>query len=100
MSIMLLIAAIVIEVENQNYMTIVVGGSETVLTFDFAHHNGPYFASKGISDQDEPLMTCYLNFNHHTEFPRKYVIPLADGVEAVKEFARSGELPACVQWQE
>ena len=75
-----------IEAPNKNAMTIVVGSSETVLSFDSADRNPPYFASKGASDQDEPVMTCYLNFAHHTEFPRRYVIPLKDGIEAVNQF--------------
>jgi len=37
---------------------------------------------------------------HHTEFPRKYVIPLADGVKAVRQFLDSGDFPTCINWEE
>lgn len=94
------LGAIVIEAPNKNSMTMVVGGSETVLSFDFADRNPPYLASKGISEQDQPMMTCYLIFAHHTEFPRKYVIPLKDGIEALKQFVSSGELPTCIAWRD
>jgi hypothetical protein len=94
------LGAIVIEASNKDSVTIVVGNSETVLSFDSADRNPPYYASKGVSNEDEPVMTCYLNFAHHTEFPRRYVIPLKDGIAAIKQFVRSGELPTCIAWQE
>lgn len=94
-----LLGVIIIEAVNKNSITMAVGSStETVLGFDYSH--GPYYASKGISNEVEPVMTCYLTFAHHTEFPRKFVIPVADGVEAVKEFIGSGELPTCITWEE
>lgn len=94
-----LLGVIIIEAANKNSITMVVGSStETVLGFDYG--DGPYYASKGISNEVEPVMTCYLTFAHHTEFPRKFVIPVADGVEAVKEFIGSGELPTCITWEE
>ena len=94
-----LLGVIIIEAANKNSITMLVGSStETVLGFDYRH--GPYYASKGISNEVEPVITCYLTFAHHTEFPRKFVIPVADGVEAVKEFIGSGELPTCITWEE
>ena len=95
-----MLAAIGIKAGNGNEMTIVVGGEETVLSFNFGHLDPPYYASKGNSDEDQPVMTCYLNFKHHTEFPRKSVIPIAGGIAAVKEFLGTGELPDCVKWEE
>ena len=94
------LGAILIEAANKNSMTMVVGSSETVLSFDYGHGNPPYYASKGNSDEDEPVITCYLSFAHHTEFPRKFVIPLMDGIGAVKQFVGSGELPTCITWEE
>ena len=37
---------------------------------------------------------------HHTEFSRKNVIPLADGVKAVRQFLGSNGLPTCINWEE
>ena len=70
----------------------VVGGQETVLGFGSGDLNANY-ASKGASDAVEPVMTCYFMMWHHSEFPRKYVIPVADGVKAVHQFLDSGDLP-------
>jgi len=95
-----MLGAILMETDNGNVLTMVVGGEETVLAFDYGHRNPPYYASRGASDEVDPLMTCYLTFQHHTEFPRKYVIPLADGVKAVRQFLDSGDLPTCINWDE
>ena len=93
-----LLGAVLIEAANGNVISIVVGGEETVLTFDSSDQR--YYASRGTSDADEPIMTCFLTMQHHTEFPRKYVIPVADGVQAVRQFLNSGDLPTCITWEE
>jgi Immunity protein Imm1 len=95
-----ILGAVLIEADNGDAMTMVVGGDETVLSFDYGHQNSPYYASKGASNEDDPIMTCYLTFQHHTEIPRKYVIPFADGVKAVRQFLDSGGLPTCINWEE
>jgi len=41
-----LLTAITLESGNGNALTIALGGTETVLSFD--RENGPYFASKGL----------------------------------------------------
>ena len=61
---------------NGNVITMVVGGDETVLGFDYGHRNPPYYSSRGPSNGEEPILSCQLTFQHHTEFPRKYVIPI------------------------
>ena len=93
------LGAILIEADTGNLITMVVGGEETVLGFDYGNQ-GFYYASRGTSDADAPLMTCFLTMQHHTEFPRKYVIPVGDGVKAVKQFLDSGDLPTCINWEE
>jgi hypothetical protein len=95
-----MLGAISIEADNGNVIVMVVGDEETVLGFDYGHQNPPCYASRGASSEDNPLMTCYLTFQHHTEFPRKYVIPFADGVKAVRQFVNSGDLPTCINWEE
>lgn len=89
-----------IKSENSNEVGIVVGSEETVLTFGYAHRNPPYYVSKGTVDEDDAIMTCYVTFNHHTEFPRRYVISFAEGLKAVREFIESGGLPTCIEWTE
>ena len=78
----------------------IVCGGETVLGFEYGHLDPAYYASKGQSDGDEPRLTCFLTFEHHTEFQRRYVIAYADGVKAVAEFLDSGNLPTCINWEE
>lgn len=95
-----LLSVVVLYAENGNSITMVVGGSETVLGFDYGHRNPPYYASKGESDDDEPTLTCFLTFQHHTEFPRRSVIPYANGMNAVAEFFDPGTLPTSITWEE
>ena len=92
------LAAVLIEAANGNVITMVVGGDETVLGFDYGHHNPPYYSSRGPSNADEPILTCRLTFQHHTQFPRKYVIPIAEGMKAVREFLHPDDLPPCITW--
>jgi len=93
--------AVRMEAENGNVLIMVVGGDETVLSFDdYNDHDLRCYASRGASDADKPIMTCYLAMHHHTEFPRKNVIPLSDGAKAVRQFLDSGGLPTCISWEE
>ena len=94
-----ILGAVRIEADNGTTITMVVGGNETVLGFDYGEPNPRHYASRGTSDADAPMMTCYLTMQHHTEFPRKYVIPVADGVKAVHQFLDSGDLPPCIKWE-
>jgi Immunity protein Imm1 len=93
------LGAVLLEGGNGNAMTMVVGGDETVLGFDYGEPNPRHYASRGASDADAPTMICYFTMQHHTEFPRKYVIPVADGVDAVHQFLDSGDLPTCIKWE-
>lgn len=81
-------------------LSIAVGKHETVLGFTSAGGNPPYNASKGTSNEIEPLFTAFVSLRHHTEFPRKYVIPWAIGINAAREFAETGERPTSIAWQE
>jgi hypothetical protein len=95
-----LLGAILLEVENGNVMMMVVGSEKTVLGFDYDGQGGLNYATEGRSNEAEPIMTCFLHFQHHTEFPRRYVIPLEDGMRAATQFLDSGELPTLVSWEQ
>jgi hypothetical protein len=95
-----LLNLVFLEAENGDFLGLVVGGEETVLCFDFGHGDPPYYASRGASSNIEPLLTCYLSLEHHTEFPRKNVIPAAEGRLAAHEFLKAGALPQCIEWEE
>ena len=89
-----------LEKANGNNLSFVVGGDETVLSFIYGHRNPPYYASRGAQASTHPIVTCYVGLVHHTEFPRKYVIPFAQGLIAAHEFAESGALPQSMEWIE
>jgi hypothetical protein len=95
-----LLNIISIEADNGNYLTLVVGGDETVLGFNYAHQDPPYYASKGKDESDEPVMTAYVALRHHTEFPRRWVISMKEGLLAVQEFCETSELPRRIEWTE
>lgn len=89
-----------IEAENGNNLSLVVGGRQSTAAFNYAHGDPPYLASKGLSDDDDPVLTCYGSLHHHTEFPRKWVIPIAAARLAAREFFELGALPTCIEWVE
>jgi hypothetical protein len=91
---------VIIESNKGNRLLLVVGTEITVLVFNYGGEDPPYYASKGASNNDEPLMTCYITFQHHTEFSRRHVIPFAEGVRAVHEFLDTDDLPRCINWEE
>jgi immunity protein Imm1 of predicted polymorphic toxin system len=95
-----ILSIIFLMADNRNKLGVVVGGDETVLHFSYDHENPPYYVSKGEQDIDEPSMTCFLLFDHHTEFPRKYVIPFDKGLLAIHEFYESVTLPTFIEWVE
>ena len=86
--------------DNGNEISIVVGSGESVLGFTYAGNEPPYFASSGLCQEMEPVLTAYVGLEHHTEFPRQWVIPTATALAAVKEFCASQERPGAVTWVE
>lgn len=62
---------IFLESENGNTLYLAVGGDETAAGFDYSHLEPPCFASKGPSNENDPVLTCFGSFSTHTEFPRK-----------------------------
>jgi hypothetical protein len=89
-----------LQAPNGNDLALVVGGDETVLAFEYGHRNPPYYASRGDQTSTHPVMTCYVGLAHHTEFPRKHVIPFEKGLAAAQEFAKSETLPKSIEWME
>ena len=91
---------VVLAAPNRDWLSLVVGGEETVVGFNFGHGNPPYYASSGTSHTDEPVFTAFMGLAHHTEFPRRWVVPDAVGRQAAREFLLSGEKPSSVKWVE
>jgi hypothetical protein len=85
---------------NADNLFLVVGGDDTVVGFNYGHGDPPYFVSKGVSLGTDPVLTAYLSLVHHTEFPRRYVIPIVAGLRAATEFGRTGKVPISIEWVE
>ena len=85
---------------NGDHLYFVVGSDETVMGFTHGHLDPPYYASEGAIDSDDPVLTAYVGLVHHTEFPRRWVVPMALGEAAVAEFLTTGQRPASIRWVE
>ncbi len=85
---------------NNDQISMVVGGDETVVGFNYGHGNPPYYASKGADERDHPVLTAYVSLKHHTEFPRRWVVPAEAGRRAASEFLTTGARPTSLQWVE
>src|SRR5688500_11440325 len=67
---------------NGDHLSLVVGGDETVLGFNYGHGDPPYYTSDGADEGAEPMLTAYVGLEHHTEFPRRCVVPMELGRRA------------------
>lgn len=85
---------------NRDWLAIVVGGEETVVGYNYGHGNPPYYASAGDSQADDPVLTAYVGLEHHTEFPRRWVVSFAAGKQAAREFLVTGKRPESIRWIE
>jgi hypothetical protein len=85
---------------NRDWLSIVVGDEETVLGYNYGHGDPPYYASAGEAEADDPVLTAYSGLEHHTEFPRRWVVSFAVGKLAAREFLATGKRPASIRWTE
>ena len=85
---------------NRDWLSIVVGGEETVVGYNYGHGDPPYYVSAGQAQTDDPVMTAYVGLEHHTEFPRRWVVAVAAGRQAAREFLATGKRPESIEWAE
>ena len=85
---------------NGDQLSLVVGSDETVLGFQYGHGNPPYFVSAGTGTSDEPLLTAFAGLQHHTEFSRRWVVPMSIGRRAASQFLLTHARPSIVEWVE
>ena len=95
-----LLNVVMLYAPNDDHLFLVVGGEETVVGFNYGHGNPPYYASRGQVETDAPVLTAYLSLEHHTEFPRRWVIPMELGHRASQEFLATTERPTVISWEE
>jgi len=91
---------VVLSAPNRDWLTLVLGGEETVVGFNYGHGGPPYFASVGDAETDEPVLTAFVGLEHHTEFTRRWVVPIAAGRQAAREFLSTGQRPTSLRWEE
>jgi hypothetical protein len=91
---------IILAAPNNDSLSLVVGSDETVLCFDYGHGNPPYYSSAGEALSEGPVFTAFVGLAHHTEFPRKAVVPMSVGTKAAFEFLATGRRPSGVRWVE
>jgi hypothetical protein len=91
---------VVLSAPNRDWLSLVLGGEETVVSFNYGHGDPPYFASVGAAETDEPVLTAFVGLQHHTEFPRRWVVPVAAGRQAAREFFSTGQRPSSLAWEE
>lgn len=95
-----LLGVVFLRALSRDCLSLVVGGDETVVSFNYGHGDSPYFASIGASSTDEPVLTAYVGLVHHTEFSRRWVVPSPMGRQAAHEFLSTGERPTSIRWEE
>lgn len=91
---------ILLAAPNRDWLSIVVGSEETVVGYNYGHGDPPYYASAGEAQTDYPVLTAYVGLEHHTEFPRRWVISFAVGKQAAREFLATGKRPESIRWTE
>jgi Immunity protein Imm1 len=85
---------------NGDKLTVVLGGVDTVVGFTTGSGTPPYFASAGNGTVDTPVLTAFVQLEHHTEFSRRWVVPVELGRRAAREFMATGRRPASLAWLE
>lgn len=88
-----------VELANGDSLGIGLGTDETILSFTAGSLEAPYFASLGADEQVEPLIEFTVG-GQWTEFPRRNVVPLEEGRQAMREFVTTGQLSDAVRWEE
>ena len=92
--------AIVVERSNGDALTVLLGASQSFVSFIRASGDPPYFTSLG-DPTAEGVITFYVDGDHHSEALARHGIAVSEAREAVRGFVklRSG-LPRNVTWTE
>jgi hypothetical protein len=85
------------EAANGNRLSMLVGAAETALSWRYAGDLDPRFLSQG-DESAAGSIPCSRDFNNRIDCPRWALIPRADGLAALDQFAASNEIPEGVLW--
>jgi hypothetical protein len=78
--------------------SILIGLQESFVYIDDIGKKRYYITVGDVSSGG--VVTFYLLGQHHTEFERRHLIPLATARRVAREFFDSGRLPSGVKWEE
>ena len=85
------------EAANGSTLSMMIGGAETMLSWRYAGDTEPRFLSLGDPGAQGTVVLSR-DFKDHVDAPRWALISRADGLAALDEFAKSNDIPECVQW--
>jgi hypothetical protein len=88
-----------VTLDEAGTLGIVVGADRSVLNHIPSHRDPPYMVSVGNEDADAAFV-FYVAGDHYSEIPWRNTIPSDAAREAVRHFARTGELSPEVAWEE
>jgi hypothetical protein len=84
---------------HEHQIGIGLGLPESFVHIELESGDPPYMVTVGDSEVDGGV-DFYLHNYHHTEIPRRNLIPTTQAKVVVEEFVRSGRRSADVQWEE
>jgi Immunity protein Imm1 len=84
---------------NGSTLSMLVGGAGTILSWRYDGDTEPRFLSLGDPDA-RGTVDISRDFTDRIGAPRWALIPRAEGLAALDEFAKSNDIPECVQWKD
>ena len=80
-------------------VSIGLGHTESFIHFESESGEPPYLITVG-DEEAEGVLAFFLFGNHHTEIPRRYLIPIEEARDIVKEWLQTGVRPMDQKWEE
>jgi immunity protein Imm1 of predicted polymorphic toxin system len=92
----------VVEIKSVGYLfTLAVGLPESFVQIANESHLQPYLVAvnKDVDDK-EGSFNFYFQGLHHTEIPRRYILPISKARELARAYLIKGTIPEGVEWDE
>jgi hypothetical protein len=88
------------QIRGDDYtLTFGLGASESFVQTSEADDEPPYFVTVGDADAEGERVFHFMGV-HHTEIPRRHIVPTSVALEIVREFFRTCRRSAAVPWEE